>query len=154
MDFCPICYKQTEKEIWEKENRFTEIRWIFCPNHGYIKDDNQRTALNLKIQSVKIRRKHAEAIMRTANIRQSHTFLLSRGLIMSVLFIIISLCMVLGYFVGMNTGRYKNISYPTHVGFFNKSPCAEQSTQVLLHRDISQASLEVIVPPSKVPAEE
>jgi len=146
MEFCPICYKQTEKEIWKKENRFTEIRWVFCPNHGYIKDDKQRTALNLKIQPAKRRRIHAKAKKRSAAIKQAHIFLLSRGLITSVLCIIVSLCMVLGYFVGMRANRPKDIIYSIHVGSFNKDPRAEHSKHGLLQRDITHASFESIDP--------
>ncbi len=144
MEFCPICYKQTEKEIWKKENRFTESRWVFCPNHGYIKDDQQRTALNSKIQSAKRRRIHAQATKRSAAKKQAHIFFLSRGLITSVLCIIVSLCMVLGYFVGMYANRHKDTIYPLQVGFFNEASHAKLSKNDPVKRDIIYASDESI----------
>jgi hypothetical protein len=146
MEFCPICYKQTEKEIWKKENRFKEIRWVFCPNHGYIKDDQRRTALNLKIQAAKKRRIRSAALKKPSALYNKHAFLLSKGLIISVLFIIISICTVLGFFVGVQANRHKDIIYSSHIGSFNKASHAEQSKHSLLQRDISQASFDGTAP--------
>lgn len=146
MEFCPICYKPTEKEIWKKENRFKEIRWVFCPNHGYIKDDQLRTALSLKIQAAKKQMIRSAALKKPAALYNKHVFLLSKGLILSVLFIIISLCTVLGFFVGKRSNKHQDIIYSIHIGSFNKAPHAEQSKHSLLLRDISRASFDGTAP--------
>lgn len=120
MEFCPICYKETEKEIWKKDSRFKEDRWLFCPNHGYVKDSKQSTELKLRIQSAKRRRLLALSHAKAASGKNAHVFLLNRGLFISFLCMIVLLCAVLGYFVGMSTA-IPHDSAPHHLPSFGKA---------------------------------
>jgi hypothetical protein len=131
MEFCPICYKQTEKEIWKKESRFREIRWVFCPNHGYIKDDQQRPSLRLKIEAAKKRRIQSAASRKAAAAHEKHVFLLGKCLIMSVLVIVVTLCSVLGYFVGVQANRQASMKHPVSKGYKNQTLCASSSKNCL-----------------------
>ncbi len=139
MTFCPICYKQIEKEIWKKENKFKEIRWVFCPNHGYVKDDQQRTSLNAKIQAAKKKRhSNARESKYPPALNNRHVLLIGKGLILSVLFLIVSLSAVLGYFVGMHANSENGILFSTQVEDGKEVSRTELIQNALVQTDSAQ----------------
>ena len=113
MEFCPICYKHIEKEIWKKENKFKEIRWVFCPNHGYVKDEQQRTSLNARIQAARKQGVYSAESKRPPFIQNNRGFLIGKGAITSFLCMLILLCAALGYFVGVHEMSHKDITFLT-----------------------------------------
>ena len=138
MTFCPICYKQTEKEIWKRENNCKEIRWIFCPNHGYIRDNEERTALSFKVLAAKKRRKRSQAMKRSPAPNNKQVFLISRGLISLALLLIVSLSAVFGYFVGIHADSIDSILRNLHMeGSTFLSP-GEQQDNALVQRDLTR----------------
>lgn len=122
MEFCPICYKQTKKEIWKKENRFKESRWVFCPNHGYVKEDQQRTTACSKRNNgkyfLRIKPLITKGSVAIYNENNKIVSAAGRVLIMSIMFITISLCFILGYFVGTNASP-PFLMYSVQVGAFS-----------------------------------
>ncbi len=123
MEFCPICYKQIEKEIWKKENRFKESRWVFCPNHGYVKEDQQRITARSKRNNgkylLRINPSITKAIAAIYNENNAIISTVGRVLIMSTIFIAILLCFILGYFVGTNATNPLEFMYSVQVGAFS-----------------------------------
>ncbi len=142
MEFCPICYKQTEKEIWKKENRFKESRWVFCPNHGYIKDEQQRTTVRPKINIKKnFIRTNLSIPKGSTAIYHEIISTVGRVLIMSTLFTTISLCFILGYFVGTSANNPPQFMYSVQVGAFSNSSHA-MSLKTLLATKGYKADIE------------
>jgi hypothetical protein len=119
MEFCPICYKQIEKEIWKKENGFKESRWVFCPNHGYLKEGQQRITARFKRNNRKYFLRINPSITKgSIAIYNEIVSAAGRVLIMSIIFITISLCFILGYFVGTNANS-PIFMYSVQVGAFS-----------------------------------
>jgi hypothetical protein len=119
LEFCPICYKQTEKEIWKKENRFKESKWVFCPKHGYVKQDQQRITARSKRNNRKyFLRINPPITKESIAIYNEIVSAAGRVLIMSIMFVTISLCFILGYFVGTNATP-PIFMYSVQVGAFS-----------------------------------